>query len=167
MIRKAEGEGALERLSQERREILQRHYTPETSEFIASMLDEGRMRIVDETEALRRRAENSWNGSDAFGLGAEDYQIIAELRFSAVHMPDDLKAYSKCHVVDEATGAEYLRLERFWLAEEIALLRKRLGRDPTPKEISEDARANMTAEVFRGYFCKKYANRVEEQREAI
>lgn len=153
--------------SDKRAEAIRQRYDPDQIRFISAMLDDGKARIIDETAALMN--ENGRLAGDVEALGADDYLICAEIEFICAESPDDLAYYDNFHVTgrnDEElkrNQEQYIRLSGYWVMEEQAQLRRRLGKEPTYEELKADARTFNTARRFRTYMVKKRPDMMKEE----
>ena len=123
-------------------ELLLGHYSPDETEFIASMLSEEELRVIDGTN----------------GLGVKNYFSLAEVEFMMRETSPDLEVFNKYHIRDLQ---HYVNMQIPWLQEETALLKENLGRDPTPHEIIEDARQYKNGLRFRAFYCLTFPDKVQ------
>ncbi|MBU0466455.1 MAG: hypothetical protein KJ718_03030 [Nanoarchaeota archaeon] len=152
----------LAHLSAERAAQIRKRYDTTHRNFIASMLKEDQLRIIDETYSFILRDRNV-KVDNIEGIGVEDYFVLARVEHMMRYTPQDANAYSRYHVTNPKDREHYLRLEKFWLQEEISLLERRLGRPPTTNELKDDARVNQTGLRFCIFYCLKFPDRVKEQ----
>lgn len=146
-------------LSVERKNLLLSYYNEKKSRFIASLLNEDQLRIIDETALLILPEEKRKKlNENIFGFGLEDYFLLAEIEFRLKTTPQDVEVYDRCHVKDLA---DYIRLQIPWIEEERRILTNRLGREPRNKELFHDFEKNKNGKRFKMYYCKKFPDRVE------
>lgn len=131
--------------SENREEILGSSLTERQLSFVYRLSDH-ELRAIDGTEGIDEPI---------------DYYLIARARLFIRDKLELAKKFQRRYKIREEFDHDYHLEELKWIEHEKELLKCKLGRDPSERELARDFLANGNGEAFRIYFYFKYKDKIE------